>query len=389
MKKLLFIIFINIFCFLPLIVKGQNILSPQAKISLLTCSPGSEIYSLFGHSAIRVKDPIRNFDFVYNYGIFDFDTPNFTIKFVRGKLLYKLGVEQFRRFEYVYGIENRWVQEQVFNFNEEEKNKVFKFLINNAKPENAEYKYDFFFDNCSSRIGDVLELVLGKDLTFEIPKDKKYNTYREQLDYYLDGSYPCSPWTDFGMDLILGIPADQIADFDGETFLPDHISNNFTFGRLRNAVNLVQPKRIIIPQKTPPSLVGVYITPLLLFWVLCGLTALSLLIQNNTFTRILDFILFLILGLAGCLFLFMWIGTDHQACYQNLNMLWMFPLHVFLAINILRKNLTPFWKKYLKVTVVLNLILILTWKILPQDFHAASFPIILMISLRATALLRE
>lgn len=390
MKKHLLILLLNIFLINIYSSSAQNnsILGPNAKISLLTCSPGGEIYSLFGHSAIRVKDPRTGNDVVFNYGIFDFDTPNFTMKFVQGKLLYKLGIEQFPRFQYQYTYENRQVIEQVFNFTQEEKEKVFSYLINNARPENANYKYDFFFDNCANRIGEVLNDALGEALTYEIP-EKKYLSFRNQLDYYIDGSYPKSPWADFGMDLILGIPADQPADFNGEMFLPDLLSNNFTFGKLNNSTPLVSSGKIIIPRKKPASMANWSITPMMLFWSLCGITALLFLIKNNTFTKVFDFILFLLLGLSGVLFIFMWVATDHEVCHQNLNMLWMNPFHILLAVNILRNNLFGFWKKYLWATLIINGLVIVFWKFLPQEFHWASFPIILMISMRVVALLKN
>lgn len=386
MKKFLFV-------FLLIFFSGSNIaqtrpLSSEAEISLLTCSPGEAIYELFGHTAVRVKDPTQGLDLVFNYGIFDFDTPNFVVKFVRGKLLYKLGVEQFRRFEYQYKVQNRRVIEQVFNFNATEKQTVFDYLLHNAKPKNAYYQYDFFYDNCSSRVFDVLKDTLGQNLTYDIP-EKKYLTYRQQLDYYIAGDiYPKSPWADFGMDLILGMPADEVADFEGETYLPDLLSQNFTFGKLRNSAPLVQTNSIIVPQKKPASVAGFSITPLLLFWILCGLTGFLFFVNNNTFTKIIDVTLFLVLGLSGILFVFMWVGTDHEVCHKNLNMLWMNPFHILLAINILRNKLNGFWKKYLQFTLVVNVLLILFWKILPQDFHAAAFPIILLVTMRVVALLK-
>ena len=388
MKKHLFILLLIIFFGKISNSDAQVRLSEQANISLLTCSPGGEIYSLFGHSAIRVSDPRRKMDLVFNYGIFDFDAPNFTLNFIQGKLTYKLGLEQYRRFHYQYNAENRQVTEQIFNLNPEEKQQLFDFLRNNARPENRDYEYDFFFNNCSNRIENVLQEVLGKNLTYT-PPQKEYLTFRNQLDYYTDGKkYPASPWVDFGMDLILGIPSEKIADFKGEMFLPDHLSENFTFGKIHNSIPLVQPNRIIIPQKKPSSVAHWIITPSFLFWILCGFTGLLFLVKNNTFTKIFDFIFFLLLGLSGLLFVLMWTATDHHVCHQNINILWMIPTHILLTINILRNNLQGFWKKYLWVTLIVNILLILFWKILPQEFHLASFPIILMVMMRTVALLK-
>lgn len=387
MKKLLYILIFIFFC--GSIWAQSRPLSENAEISLLTCSPGEAIYELFGHTAVRVKDPSQGIDIVFNYGIFDFDTPNFVVKFVRGKLLYKVGVNKFRNFEYQYKVQNRQVIEQVFNFNQEEKQLIFDYLLNNAKPENAFYQYDFFYDNCSSRVFDVLNDTLGNQLAYIIP-EKEYSSYRERLDYYINGSiYPKSPWADFGMDLILGMPADEIADFEGETYLPDLLSQNFTFGQLRKNTSLVQPEKIILQKQNDLPSSSFPVSPMMLFWTLCGLTGFLFFKNNQKFIRFFDFTLFLLLGLSGILFVFMWVGTDHEVCYKNLNMLWMNPFHLILAIQILRNNLKEFWKKYLWFTLGLNILLILGWKIIPQEFHPASFPIILIITMRVVALLKR
>src|SRR5690606_22569898 len=161
MKKTKFLFFL---LFMPLLVLGQSVkLSPRAEISIITCGPGEELYSSFGHSAFRVKDPALKLDFAYNYGTFDFNKPNFYIKFAQGKLLYELSVSYFEDFVYNYKIEGRWVKEQVLNLSQDEKNQLFNFLNINAQPENKEYLYDFFFDNCSTKIRDVLEEVLNNN----------------------------------------------------------------------------------------------------------------------------------------------------------------------------------------------------------------------------------
>lgn len=164
MKKLLFIFLLVT----NLTVFGQKLeLSPEANISIITCGPGDQVYSHFGHSAIRVKDSSLGIDVVYNYGTFDFTTPNFTLKFARGKLNYTLARQNFRYFLLSYQEEKRWVKEQVLNIDLDEKQKLFSFLETNYLPQNRDYKYDFFYNNCATKIWDVLKTSYGKNLSLK------------------------------------------------------------------------------------------------------------------------------------------------------------------------------------------------------------------------------
>ena len=362
---------------------GQTRLSENATISLLTCAPGDELHSLFGHTAIRVKDPAKRYDKVFNYGTFDFDTPNFMMKFIRGKLLYNVSVGDMRRFDYSYRMEKRPYVEQVFNLNPTQKEKVFSYLLENARPENREYHYDFFFDNCASRIRDVLQESLGADVKIPTSKsDSEYQTYRQCLNYYLDGNHLLGtpdqhPWTDFGMDLILGIPSDQESTLSGQMYLPEFLAENLSKGKIINSPLMEEWSSKAKKTKEPIPLPWYFPTPLKVFSFLF-LTMLGLFFsKKNKLNRILHGIFFILLGLSGWLFLFMWFGTDHKACHQNMNMLWMNPFHLFLGIQLLRNKLSNSWKKYIGVALALNVLVLIGWKFLPQEFHFASIPIIL------------
>jgi hypothetical protein len=168
---------LTIFSILFLVTTYQAIaqkqqLSDQAVISLITADPGEELYSLFGHSAIRVKDTVNNQDLVFNYGTFNFNTPNFYMKFTRGKLLYMLSIQQFDRFKRSYEYEKRDLKEQILNLTQDQKQAIFQFLLWNYQPENRYYKYDFFFDNCATRIRDVfIDELPGLNFQFEYVKE--------------------------------------------------------------------------------------------------------------------------------------------------------------------------------------------------------------------------
>ncbi|MBT8320736.1 MAG: DUF4105 domain-containing protein, partial [Eudoraea sp.] len=148
-------------------VLGQGgILSESAQISVLTCGSGQELYTAFGHSAFRVQDPVKDIDVVYNYGTFDFQAPNFYTNFAKGKLIYTLSRQRFENFLYDYELEKRWVKEQILDLDQDQKNDLIIFLENNYRPENRDYRYDFLFDNCSTKMPDILGQILENQIKF-------------------------------------------------------------------------------------------------------------------------------------------------------------------------------------------------------------------------------
>ena len=198
--------------------------SDSTRVSLLTCSPGNALYSTFGHSAVRVYDPLSGMDAVFNWGIFDFDTPNFYWKFMRGKLLYRMGGQRFIDFYAEYQYLQRSVVETPVLLPLDAKRKLLRTIETNYLPENQKYKYDFFFDNCATRIRDVVERALP--ITYA-DTNRTIKPLRRLLDEYLVEM----PWSDFGIDLILGLPADQMGTFRYEMFLPDYLGKNLKHAR--------------------------------------------------------------------------------------------------------------------------------------------------------------
>ena len=184
-------------------------LSEQAEISVITCGPSQrELYTAFGHSAFRVNDPANGIDLAYNYGVFNFNQPNFYLNFARGYLYYRLGVEEFQDFVYPYMHFNRSVREQVLDLSREQKQKVFQFLQINARPENQQYRYDYFYNNCATKIRDVIVEALGEDaVQFDGSYVTTDYTIRELTDLYLKEQ----PWGDLGIDICLGLPMDKKA----------------------------------------------------------------------------------------------------------------------------------------------------------------------------------
>ncbi|MEO5581099.1 MAG: DUF4105 domain-containing protein, partial [Saprospiraceae bacterium] len=202
-------VFIILITFLSIFSYSRDSL----QISLLSCSPGEELYSIFGHSAFRVLDFTGKRDLVFNYGTFNFREKNFYLKFMQGKLNYLLSVEPYEDFIYSYSLENRIVYEQKFNLTREQKSQLFRDLQINAQPANRAYKYDFFWDNCSTRIRDKIDHVFNQSITYPVRPGIPFRDYLHRYLVY-------SPWSRFGIDLILGMPTDAIAQTREAMFLP-------------------------------------------------------------------------------------------------------------------------------------------------------------------------
>ncbi|MBO9572851.1 MAG: DUF4105 domain-containing protein [Chitinophagaceae bacterium] len=362
--------------------------SCNLEISLLTCGPGQELYSLFGHSAIRVKEKSTNRDIVFNYGTFDFDDPDFYTKFTRGKLLYFVSTSSFNDFIYEYQYEGRSVIEQVLNLSCEEKEKLLTALRTNAKEENKYYHYDFVFDNCSTRLRDILE---KNNTTFNDFLQGEHPSFRDMIHEYLDKGN--QPWSKFGIDLVLGSRLDKKASDYQAMFLPDYLMNGFDKATINNK-KLVASTNTLLPYRadftasgggkadssTENSSSGVN-TPLIFTMLLCIIISILSFFKSNNALKILDFIYFFILGALGFFLLFMWFGTDHQLCANNYNLLWALPTHLPVSFFILSKK--TWVKKYFTVVNVFYLILILSWNWLPQGMNFAFFPLALTAGIRS------
>ena len=190
-----------------------SVVASAQEISLLTIAPGDMVYDTYGHSALRVNYPDRDMDLVYNYGLYDFNTPGFVMKFMRGKLLYQVGAHRYNSFLYNYNLDKRSIYEQKLNLNEIEKAALIKALRINMLKENRSYKYDFFFDNCSTRLRDLFEVAAD---SLEIHGEIQALTYRDLIKKHQYGM----PWSDFGIELIIGAKADVLSSLDDQMFLP-------------------------------------------------------------------------------------------------------------------------------------------------------------------------
>jgi hypothetical protein len=357
-------------------------LSDSTTVSIITCGPGqSELYTAFGHSAFRINDPVTGYDAIYNYGVFNFRQKNFYLNFAKGYLYYQLGVHDYRDFEYHYISENRFIHEQILNLTPNQKRRLIDSLDWNAMPEHKYYRYDYFYDNCATRIRDVIKRVYGDSVQFDETYLTTDYTIRELTDLYL----PYQPWGDLGIDICLGLPMDKRAATLEYMFLPDFVESGFdraTIKGNKSMVPIVKEKRIIYasaPEKFSKGIFQPVIVFSLLLIIACVLSYRDF--KKQRLSNWFDVTLLIVLGAIGLLLLLLWTVTDHRAAAKNFNLLWALPTHLVVAFAFIKQ---PRWlSKYFLVVMILSIATLLLWPVIPQKLHYALIPVVLTMTVRA------
>ncbi len=350
------------------------------RISLITCSPGTELYSSFGHTAIRVVDSSRGTDLIFNYGTFDFNDPHFYTKFIRGKLLYFVSIDNFTDFTSEYQYEKRGIIEQVLNLSCPERQQLLSALNENAKEENKYYKYDFVHDNCTTRVRDIVARFCLDSLTTNNILPWKGVSFRNLIHECLDKAG--QNWSKLGIDMLLGMPLDKKISNNEAMFLPDYLLKGFDsshFGKKE----LVAGKITILSPAFQTSTKSLF-TPLIVFGALFVITALLGFSQSKRvkiYFRIFDPFFFFLCGAIGVWILFMWLGTDHLTCRNNLNLLWALPTHLPLSFLLHKK--AAWVRNYFQVVFWISIALLLSWFFLPQQMNPALMFITGMIAVRS------
>lgn len=374
--KALLTVLVSILSFTLLL--AQDSLSAKAEISILTLGPTqTELYSAFGHSAIRVYDPQSGIDYAYNWGVFDFDQPNFYLNFARGYLYYKLGVYPYDRFRDYYIYYNRYVHEQKLNLTQAQKQKLYEYLVWNNQPENQHYRYDYFYNNCATKVRDVFITVFADSVHFDGSYIQSKYTIRDLTDIYLSQQ----PWGDLGIDICLGVPMDKKATPNEYMFLPDYIESGFNHATL-NALPLVREAVSVYESREEEKEKGL-VHPLLAF----GLFALLALllsawdVKRKKISRWFDAILFSVLGIVGLLLFCLWFFTDHQAAAVNFNLLWALPTHCVVAIALFTNR--KWIGIYFLITAAIALLTLLLWPFLPQALNIFLLPLVAAVLIRS------
>jgi len=351
--------------------------SSHIRISLLTCTPGQELYSTFGHTAIRITDSISLTDYVFNYGTFNFEDDGFYTKFIRGKLLYYLSAENFSDFKFIYQAENRGITEQVLNLDAEEKIALKQALYENAKEKNRYYKYDFFFDNCTTRARDMLVQYKKNHPSFQ-PVMPKGTSFRQAIHLYLDNNE--KDWSKLGIDLLLGARTDAIMSTTHSQFLPNNLMKSLDSSQQQTTLVVSTKNLYPISEQTEESSL---FTPLFIFSLLFSCILLLSFSSNHwikIFLQGFDGVFFFLIGTLGFLLIFMWWGTDHSMTKNNYNLLWAWPTNIIAAF--LMPSQKKWVQKYFGIQAVALMLLLISWFFLPQQLNTSLIPIVLLMIFR-------
>ena len=359
MENKFYVLIFSFMFFFSFTIKGDD----NIEFSVITIGPyEDELYSAFGHSGIRYRDKLNNIDLFYNYGIFDFDQPNFYLNFLNGRLLYMVGKYNYQTVESFYTNQKRYVKEQVLNLNDSEKIILFNYLEQNIRPENRTYLYNYVYNNCATKIRDILVTVYGERITFKDKSDNK--TIRALMDKYLKNN----KWGDLGIDICLGLEIDKEASYSEEMFLPEYLFSNLEDSFLDGNINLISKTNII--NSNSPLINKNIFQPkyiFLLFLITCVFLSFRQ-IKYSLLYIYFDFTVFFISGVIGTLLIYLWFFTDHLSSF-NYNLIWAVPFNLifsFLLIFNFKSNLTR-WYTIINSAVLFSLLIL--WNFLPQNLN--------------------
>jgi len=357
-------------------------LSEKAEISIITIGPGANLYDCFGHSAFRISDPSLGINEAYNYGTYSFSDGNFVADFTMGIANYTLGKRPFPNFYNNYVAENRWITEQVLNLTLTEKQAIFNALETNALPQNMSYRYDPFFDNCATRMRDIVKDVLGSGIVYNNDHLTERNTLRSLVD---ENSYN-HPWVDFGIDLALGAILDKEATPEEYMYLPDYVLSayeNATIRRGTTSVRAVKRTTKLFESDfyeqrvstTSPTLVLSIVALILIFFTFLEY-------RKKRRARYFDFGVMLVTGLLGSFLLFLWFGTHHATAVKNLNILWAFAPNAVVAFYILKKQPPKWVRVYVRFLFILLITMAMIWLARIQVYNTAMIPLMIFFGVR-------
>lgn len=362
-------------------------LSPNAEISVLTIGQGPELYDSFGHTAVRVRDANRGIDYVFNYGLFDFDTPNFYTKFARGKLLYRLGIKPFDKFLADYIAQQRIISSQKLIQTADERQALFDFLLDNAQEENSRYLYDFLYDNCATRPANAINSIYSNDIFIDFKPVSEGLSHRDLIQK----NVPWNTWGSFGMDIAIGSVTDRPVSYKEYLFLPEYTAEALQIAEGANG-RIAAPAQILYAPESPNSYTENFISSPLVIFSLIALFILYFTYQdykNDRGVRLLDKTLLMITGTIGVLLALLWFATEHSTTKWNYNLLWAFPFHAIAAFA-LRKQANKRWLyPYLKLSLILLVLLAFHWIIGIQAYPPALLPLLIGIAVRYVYLLAQ
>jgi hypothetical protein len=389
MKKIL-AFFVALYVFFPLVRAEESSVADSADFYIFTATPGEELYATFGHSALRVVNYTRQYDVVYNWGTFDFDTPHFYLKFGTGRLMYFLSIADYEHFLSFYRENGQGIYEQKLNLTSREKARLLHNLADNYTEANRYYRYDFFYDNCATRIRDIIEKSVDGKLVYDTTYVKNNSSFRHLLGTRLTSS----PWIYFGMNILIGSNGDRIAAMRDYMFLPEHLKNLCTSAKVisGDSVRLLTspPKELVKPTlvfETPSTMESPLMICWILFIVILAVTVWEY--KSNRNFRLLDVFLFLTTALIGVLIAWLWSTSLHVCLHNNLNIVWANPIGLLIVIGLNKVGKAAWLRIVVWAYIVALLVLIPASFFLTQEMHSAAYPIIGIMLVRAFKLVKS
>ena len=378
--------YINIFFLLVLIFFSPNIYANELenknryKISILSIGEGPSLVDAFGHTAIRVKDSELKNDVVFNFGVYDFNSPNFYSNFVKGRPEYKLGIQNYNNLTQNYIRQKRYIVEHQLNLDQNSIKIIIDLLV--KKLNDPYYIYDYFRDNCTTRAADIVI-----DKTNNKFKDNKLES--EAILSYRDlihGKINENSWAALGIDLCLGSIIDKKINTRETFFLPENLMKYLDLyeGDIIKRNIIYSPESEISYRENFPS-------PLLINLILSLIIVIITIFnfKSNKWNKSLDTLIFLISGSIGILIIYLWFFSNHFAGAQNFNFLWAFPLN-FALIFAIYKNKIPDWSiGYVKLLIILIILLFLHWTTGVQKYNLTLLPIFVALLIRYSFLVHR
>jgi hypothetical protein len=359
---------------------AQLQLSKESEVSILTIGPGFVLNDAFGHSAIRIKDPSQNIDLIFDYGRYDFQAKGFYLNFAKGKLDYEIGWTYSEDFISNYKLQQRRVTAQIINLTLKEKQNLFEGLQTNIQPQNKSYSYDFFYNNCATKIKDVLVDTSNKNISFLTPENFEQLSFRELIRSHV----PQNSWGGLGIDAALGSVIDRLASVEEHLFLPKYLDEILKHSKFDpEASKLVLRSEVLNQtQKSKPST----------FWwsplVILGLVSITIIGMtyydwtSKSRNKFLDALLFFTTGSIGILILFLWFATDHTATAYNYNFLWAFGFNLLMLPTVLKPKPKKRFVGYLKFLILLLTLMLLHSLTGVQAFNYTIIPLWIALLIR-------
>jgi len=356
----------------------QSQTKDDLQVSLLTVKPRpNAVWTIFGHTALRLYDPSRSIDMVLNWGTFDFEQPNFIVNFVLGKTDYFLSASTTQDFLYEYEYGNSTVIEQVLYIPDSLKMPLLQAMETNLQPKNIGYRYNIFFDNCTTRARDIIEEFCGGKWIYPIQNESV--TIRELMHSYTKPY----PWLEFGIDFIIGSGADSLISQRTEMYLPEKLmaildrsvvgtSDGTEHQMVLSSKNILQSNNDV-NEKAGSFYIKPIVVTVILFLIYLSLIIIAYRKKRNF--RLLFAFAFLIAGLGGCLIAELVFFSLHPCTSPNWNIVWIHPLQLFASVGFLIKKYYKVFRWYHAVNFVLLSCFLVAWHWIPQGLNVAAIPL--------------